>query len=66
MRRIATLIAAVALIAEAGAEGLYSHLYEPASLSVESVIGLEVVAPGGERLGTIREVLFDRDSGRRL
>jgi sporulation protein YlmC with PRC-barrel domain len=63
MRRFATLVLAV-VFAEAGAEGLYSHLYEPGRLSMDSVIGMEVVTPGGELLGTIREVLFDRASGR--
>ena len=64
MRRFATLVLAAAFIADAGAEGLYSHLYEPGRLRVESVIGMEVVTPGGELLGTIREVLFDRATGR--
>ena len=64
MRRTATLVAAAAFIANAGAEGLYSHLYEPESVSVESVIGMEVVTPTGELLGRIREVLFDRATGK--
>jgi PRC-barrel domain len=64
MWRTATLVAGVTLIADAGAEGLYSHLYDPGSLSLESVVGMEVVAPWGERLGAIREVLFDSVTGK--
>ncbi len=51
MRRIAILVAAALLIADAGAEGLYSDLFEPGSLSIESVVGMEIVAPGVSSLG---------------
>jgi sporulation protein YlmC with PRC-barrel domain len=64
MRRAATLVVATAFIADAGAAGLYSDLYEPGTLSVDSVIGMEVVSPAGELIGTIREVLYDRASGK--
>ena len=64
MRRTALLILATAFLVEAGAENLYSHLYEPGLLAVDAVIGMEVVTPLGEPLGRIREVLFDRDTGR--
>ena len=63
MRRIAILVTAALLIADAGAEGLYSDLFEPGSLSIESVVGMEIVAPGGELLWAIREVLFDAATG---
>jgi sporulation protein YlmC with PRC-barrel domain len=64
MRGAATFVVATAFIADAGAAGLYSDLYEPGSLSVDSVIGMEVVSPTGELIGTIREVLYDRATGK--
>lgn len=64
MRRTALLIAAASFVAEAGAESLYSDLYEPRFLAVDAVIGMEVVTSRGEALGRIREVLFDRDTGK--
>ena len=64
MRRLATLVAAAAFFADAGAEGLYSHLYEPGTLSVEEVIGMEVEASDGKPTGKVRDVLFDPATGR--
>jgi sporulation protein YlmC with PRC-barrel domain len=64
MRRLALLFAAAAFLVEAGADNLYSDLHDPGLLAVESVIGMEVVTPGGEHLGTIRQVLFDRVTGK--
>jgi hypothetical protein len=63
MRRAAATVFAAAFLADAGAEGLYSHLYDPGVLALDSVIGMEVLAPSGELLGKIREILFDRVSG---
>jgi sporulation protein YlmC with PRC-barrel domain len=64
MGRTAGFVVAAAFLADAGAEGLYSDLYEPGVIDLDSVIGMEVLAPGGELVGKIREILFDRASGR--
>jgi sporulation protein YlmC with PRC-barrel domain len=66
MRRSAPLfasLASLAFLANAGAEGLYGHLYEPATLHLNEIIGMEVVTPEGRRLGRITELYFDRASG---
>jgi hypothetical protein len=64
MRRFATLVAAAAFLPGAAAEGLFDHLYEPGTLRVEDVVGMEVVAPDGAPAGIIQELLFDLASGR--
>lgn len=64
MRRAALALATTCFVAGAGAQGFYSHLYEPGALAVDAVIGMEVLTPGGEPLGRIGEVLFDRDTGK--
>ena len=63
MRRIAMLIATLAVVAHARAEGLYERLFEPRMMPVEEVIGMKVVTPDGTPLGTIRDLLFDRNTG---
>jgi sporulation protein YlmC with PRC-barrel domain len=64
MRRIAALLAALAFLSEAGAEGgLYDHLFDPGALRLDEVIGMEVVTPEGSSLGKIRDLLVDRQSG---
>jgi sporulation protein YlmC with PRC-barrel domain len=66
MRRCAPLfasLASLAFLANAGAEGLYGHLHEPASLHLSEIIGMEMVTPEGRRLGRITDLYFDRASG---
>jgi sporulation protein YlmC with PRC-barrel domain len=53
-----------ALVAQAHAEGLYERLFEPRTMPVEEVIGMHVLTPDGRVLGRIREVLFDRNTGK--
>jgi sporulation protein YlmC with PRC-barrel domain len=61
MRRIAALLAALAFVSEARAEGgLYDYLFEPGALRLNEVIGMEVVTPEGKSLGKISDLLFDR------
>jgi hypothetical protein len=64
MRRTAFFIAAAVFLAEAGADNLFRDLHEPHDLAVDSVIGMEVVTPDGERLGKIEAILFDRETGK--
>jgi sporulation protein YlmC with PRC-barrel domain len=66
MRRSAQLFASVAsfvFLANAGAEGFYGHLYEPWTLRLSEIIGMEVVTPEGQRLGRVTDLLFDRGTG---
>jgi sporulation protein YlmC with PRC-barrel domain len=63
MRRAAMLLAALALVAQAHAEGFYAHLFEPDSLRLDEVIGMEVVTADGRSLGRIHDVLYDRSTG---
>lgn len=64
MRRLALLIAVLALSKGSGAQGLYGYLHEPDALLLEEVIGTEVVTPEGRSLGRITDLLFDRATGR--
>jgi sporulation protein YlmC with PRC-barrel domain len=63
MRRSAMLVASLAFVAQARAEGFYAHLFEPGTLRVDEVIGMEVITPEGKTLGRIHDVLFDQASG---
>lgn len=63
MRRTAFLLATLAFLADAGAEGTYGHLYEPGALHLSEIIGMEVLTPDGRRLGTITDLYFDGASG---
>jgi len=63
MRRTAALLAALAFLTEAGAQGLYGHLYEPGALRLDEIIGMEVVTAEGRRLGRITDVIFERATG---
>ena len=63
MRRSALLFAALAIITQARAQGLYSDLYEPGALSLSEIIGTEVVTTQGSRLGRISDLVFDSATG---
>ena len=66
MRRSARFFASFAsslFLANAGAEGFYGHPYEPWTLRLSEIIGMEVVTPEGRRLGRITDLLFDRGTG---
>jgi sporulation protein YlmC with PRC-barrel domain len=63
MRRSAQLFASFVFVANAGAEGLYGHLYEPGPLRLNEIIGMEVLTPEGRRLGRVTDLLFDRATG---
>ena len=63
MRRSALLLAALAVITQARAQGLYSDLYEPGALPLSEIIGMEVVTPQGSRLGRISDLVFDSATG---
>jgi sporulation protein YlmC with PRC-barrel domain len=66
MRRSVPLfasLASLAFLANAGAEGLYGHLYEAATPHLNEIIGMEVLTPEGRRLGRITDLYFDRASG---
>jgi hypothetical protein len=65
MRRSATLFAALAFLAQARADGgFYDYLFEPGALRLDEVIGMEVVTPEGKSVGRIKDVLFDRTTGK--
>lgn len=65
MRRSAIFFSALAFLAQARAEGgLYDYLFEPGGVRLDEVIGLEVVTPEGKTVGRIRDVLFDRATGK--
>jgi sporulation protein YlmC with PRC-barrel domain len=63
MRCLAGLLAAIALNGAVHAGGFYDHLYEPGTLRLDEVIGMEVLTPDGRSVGTIRDVLFERTTG---
>jgi sporulation protein YlmC with PRC-barrel domain len=63
MWRSAMLLAALGFLADAGAQGLYGHLYEPGELRLNQIIGMEVVTTEGRRLGRITDLTFDRATG---
>jgi sporulation protein YlmC with PRC-barrel domain len=64
MRRGALLIAALAFLVEARAEGrLYDYLYEPGALRLDEIIGMEVLTPEGRRLGRITDLIIERATG---
>jgi sporulation protein YlmC with PRC-barrel domain len=63
MRPTVLLVAALAFVGQARAEGFYAHLFEPGTLRVDEVIGMEVITREGKTLGRIHDVLFDRASG---
>lgn len=63
MRRSALLFAALAVITQARAQGLYSDLYEPGALPLSEIIGTEVVTTHGSRLGRISDLVFDSATG---
>jgi len=63
MRRSAILVAALAFLSDAGAQGFYGHLYEPGALPLKEVIGMDVVTPAGHRLGKITDLVLDPASG---
>ena len=65
MARAVALVAMLAVLMQARADGrLYEHLLDPASLPLSEVLGMTVRTPDGRRLGTIRDLLFDRASGK--
>src|SRR5262247_3110263 len=47
----------------AGAQLLYSDLYEPGALRLSEVIGMEVVTAQGRSLGRISDLVFDTATG---
>jgi sporulation protein YlmC with PRC-barrel domain len=63
MRRSAFLFAALAVITQTSAQGLYSDLYEPGALPLSEIIGMEVVTTQGRGLGRISDLVFDSASG---
>ena len=63
MRCSALLFAALALVTQARAQGLFGDLYEPATLPLSEIIGMEVVTAQGRRLGRISDLVFDSASG---
>ena len=63
MRCSVLLLAALAVIAQAPAQGLYSDLYEPGALHLSEIIGMEVVTAQGRRLGRISDLVFDSATG---
>jgi sporulation protein YlmC with PRC-barrel domain len=63
MRRSALLFAALAVITQARAQGLYSDLYEPGALPLSEIIGTEVVTTQGSLLGRISDLVFDSATG---
>jgi sporulation protein YlmC with PRC-barrel domain len=63
MRRSALLLAALAVVTQARAQGLYSDLYEPGALPLSEIIGIEVITPQGSRLGRISDLVFDSATG---
>ena len=63
MRWTASLVAALAFASSAYAEGFFAHLFEPETLALDEVIGMEVVSTQGKSLGRIRDVLYDRSTG---
>jgi len=63
MRRGALLFAALAVITQARAQGLYSDLYEPGALPLSEIIGTEVVTTQGSLLGRISDLVFDSATG---
>lgn len=61
MRRSTALLAMLAVCALARAdEGFYAHLYEPDSLALSEIIGMELRSPEGRSLGKIQALLYDR------
>ena len=63
MRWTASLVAAFAFLPAVYAEGFYAHLFEPETLRLDDVIGMEVVSTEGKSLGRIGDVLYDRSTG---
>src|SRR5262245_45778822 len=59
MRCSALLLAALAVVTQTRAQGLYSDLYEPGALRLSEVIGMEVVTAQGRSLGRISDLVFD-------
>lgn len=65
MARGVALVAMLAVLAQARADGrLYDPLPDRASLPLSEVLGMTVRTPDGRALGTIRDLLFDRASGK--
>ena len=64
MRRTATLLAALVLIADARAQGMYGRFLEAGTRGRRDVIGMEVLTPEGRSLGRISDVLVERETGR--
>ncbi len=63
MRCSGLLLAALSVLTQARAQGLYSDLYEPGALHLSEIIGMEVVTAQGQRLGRISDLVFDSASG---
>ena len=65
MARAVALVAMLAVLMQARADGrLYEPLLDPASVPLSDVLGMTVRTPDGRRLGTIRDLLFDRATGK--
>jgi sporulation protein YlmC with PRC-barrel domain len=64
MRRSAALMAMLAVLTQARADGgFYEHLLEPASVPLADIIGMRVRASDGRALGRIVDLVSDRDTG---
>jgi sporulation protein YlmC with PRC-barrel domain len=64
MRRSAALMAMLAVVTQARADGgFYEHLLEPAAVALADVIGMRVRAADGRPLGRVVDVLFRRGTG---
>jgi len=63
MRRTVFLFAALAVVTQVRAEGLYSDLYEPSALPLSEIIGIEVFTAQGGALGRISDLVIDSATG---
>jgi len=63
MRRSVFLFAALAVVTQARAQGLYSDLYEPGALPLSEIIGIEVFTTQGGALGRISDLVIDSATG---
>ena len=64
MRAAVTLVATLAILTVAAAQGLFSHLAEAEALTLDQIIGTPVVTPEGRRVGRIDDLLYEAATGK--
>ena len=63
MGRTAVLFAMLAFAEARAEEAFFGHLYDPSSIPVSEVLGMEVRSPDGRSLGRVRDLLYHPGTG---